>query len=185
MLATRLGITAKPIDRSPGPQRNYKRTTLQSLGPDEWVPFAAPRLDALDPQKKHVSLAEYAGRNVVIIFYLGQECAHCLEQLQAVAKRKEDFEKRNTAVLAVSSNKPEDNADSLQIKSLPFRPLSDQRFENAKRFLSYDDFERLELHSTLLVDAKGRVRWAQRGGDPFTDFDRLLQEIDRVNKKAE
>ena len=132
-----------------------------------------------------MTLEEYAGRNVVLIFYLGQECAHCLEQLQAVSKRKEDFEKRNTAVLAMSSNKPEDNADSVKIKALPFRLLSDDRFENAKRWLSYDDFERLELHATVLIDAKGKVRWAQRGGDPFTDFDRLFKEIDRINKSAE
>ena len=155
------------------------------MGPDQWAPFAAPKLDALDPQKKKVSLAEYAGRNVVLIFYLGQECAHCLEQLQAVAKRKDDFEKRNVAVLAISSNKPEDNADSVKLKPLPFRLLSDDRFENSKRFLSYDDFERLELHSTILIDAKGRVRWAQRGGDPFTDFDSLLKELDRVNKSTD
>ena len=175
----------KAVDVSPGPQRNYKKTTLAALGPDLWTPFAAPRLDALDPQRKKVTLEEYAGRNVVLIFYLGQECAHCLEQLQAVAKRKEDFEKRNTAVLALSSSKPEDNADSVKIKELPFRLLSDERFENAKRYLSYDDFERLELHSTVLIDAKGKVRWAQRGGDPFTDFDRLFKEIDRTNKSSE
>jgi len=177
--------SGKAIDVSPGPQRTYKKTTLAGIGPDLWTPFAAPRLDALDPQKKRVTLEEYAGRNVVLIFYLGQECAHCLEQLQAVSKRKDDFEKRNTAVLAMSSNKPEDNADSVKIKELPFRLLSDERFENAKRWLSYDDFERLELHSTVLIDAKGKVRWAQRGGDPFTDFDRLFKEIDRMNKSSE
>lgn len=178
-------ITGKPADISPGPQRNYKKTTLSGMGPELWTPFAAPKLDALDPQNKRVSLNEYAGRNVLLIFYLGQECAHCLEQLQAVAKRKDDFEKRNIAVLAISSNKPEDNADSVKLKPLPFRLLSDERFENAKRWLSYDDFERLELHSTVLIDAKGRVRWAQRGGDPFTDFDRLLKEVDRVNKTTD
>ena len=178
-------VAGKATDVSPGPQRNYRKTTLSAMGPDQWAPFAAPKLDALDPQKKKVSLAEYAGRNVVLIFYLGQECAHCLEQLQAVAKRKDDFEKRNVAVLAISSNKPEDNADSVKLKPLPFRLLSDDRFENSKRFLSYDDFERLELHSTILIDAKGRVRWAQRGGDPFTDFDSLLKELDRVNKSTD
>ncbi|MBI2688914.1 MAG: redoxin domain-containing protein [Acidobacteria bacterium] len=185
MPVMKTGLAADPKDVSPGPQRNYKRTTLSSLGPDLWEPFPSPKLDALDPKRKRVQLAEYKGRNVLLIFYLGQECAHCLEQLKAVASKKEDFEKRNTAVLAISSNKPEDNADSIQIKDVPFRLLSDERFENAKRFLSYDDFERLELHSTVLIDAQGRVRWAHRGGDPFTDFDTLLKELDRMNKIAE
>jgi len=179
------GLTATPKDESPGRQRNYRTTTLSGMGPDLWTPFPAPKLDAVDSKRKPVTLGEYTGRNVVLIFYLGQECAHCLEQLQAVSKRKEEFDKRNAAVLAISSNKPEDNADSQQIKEVPFRLLSDERFENAKRFLSYDDFERLELHSTVLIDTKGRVRWAQRGGDPFTDFDLLLKELDRMNKNEE
>lgn len=180
--AMQLGLKATPHDASPGPQRNYRKTTLTALGPETWQPFPSPKLDALDPQKKPVTLKEYAGRNVILIFYLGQECAHCLEQLKTVAAKKDEFEKRNTAVLAISSNKPEDNADSIAIKSLPFRLLSDTNLENAKRFLSYDDFEEIELHSNVLIDTKGRVRWATRGGDPFTDFDALLKELDRLNK---
>jgi tetratricopeptide (TPR) repeat protein len=108
-------VAVQAVDVSPMPQRNYRQTTLAGLGPDLWTPFPAPRLDAVDPQKKRVTLQEYAGRNVVLIFYLGQECAHCLEQLQLAAKKKEEFEKHNAVVLAISSNKPEDNADSQQI----------------------------------------------------------------------
>jgi peroxiredoxin len=183
--AKALGLVAQPKDESPAPQRSYAKTTLESLGPNRWEPYAAPVLDALDPKNKRVDLAEYKGRNVLLIFYLGQECPHCLEQLQDAAKRNPDFEKHNTAVLAISSNSPEDNADSLKLKQVPFRVLSDRGFANARRFLSYDDFEEIELHSTILIDAKGRVHWARHGGDPFTDFDFLLKEIQRINAQAD
>ena len=54
--------------------------------------------------------------------------------------------------------------------------------ENMKRFLSYDDFEDLELHSTILIDKNGRVIWSRNGGDPFTDFDFLVNQIKRANQ---
>ena len=47
-----------------------------------------------------------------------------------------------------------------------------------------DDFEDLELHSTILLDGAGRVRWKRTGGDPFSNVDFLLKEIDRVNSAA-
>ena len=36
------GITATPRDSSPGPQRNYLRTSLEKYGPEKWEPYAAP-----------------------------------------------------------------------------------------------------------------------------------------------
>ena len=52
-------------------------------------------------------------------------------------------------VLAVSSNKPEDNAKN----PLPgLRLLSDSSFVNARRYRSYDDFEEMEVHSTILIN---------------------------------
>jgi hypothetical protein len=62
--------------------------------------------------------------------------------------------------------------------------LSDPRFENARRFKSFDDFEELALHSTILIDRRGRVHWARTGGDPFTDFDFLFKEIKRLNERG-
>lgn len=180
--AVKLGLKAEPVDASPGPQRNYAKTTLKSFGPDVWEPFPASGLSAVDPQKKRVRLAEYKGRNVVLIFYLGRECAHCMDQLRKAAELKDDFEKNNAVVLAISPNKPEDNADALKLKPLPFRLLSDEKSETAKRFLAYDDFERLELHATVWIDPEGHVRWAHRGGDPYSDFERLFQEMDRLNR---
>ena len=68
-------------------------------------------------------------------------------------------------------------------RTLGFRLLSDKEFANARRFQSYDDFENLELHSTILIDAQGRVHWARNGGDPFADFDFLIKEITRLNQR--
>ena len=84
-------------------------------------------------------------------------------------------------VLAVSSTPPAQNKQSLKLGSLPLLLLSDTDHVNARRFTSYDDFEGMELHSTILIDRQGRVHWKRTGGDPFTDTDFLLKEIERMN----
>jgi peroxiredoxin len=88
-------------------------------------------------------------------------------------------------VLAISSNTPQENAASVKVGELPFRLLSDVRFDNARRFKSFDDFEDMPLHSTILIDRRGRVHWARTGGDPFTDFEFLLKEIKQLNDTAQ
>ena len=175
------GISAPPKDPSPAPQRNYLRTTLDKFGPNRWEPYSAPALQAVDSDGKPVTLAEYKGKNVLLIFYLGDECPHCLDQLVQIGKRKADFERNETVILAISKDTPKENKESRQMGEVPFRLLSDEKLENARRFRSYDDFEEMELHSTILIDRQGRVHWAHLGGDPFMDFDFVLREIGRLN----
>ena len=85
-------------------------------------------------------------------------------------------------VLAVSSTPAEKNSASLkEFGDLPVRLLSDDHFANARRFHSYDDFEEMELHSTILIDRDGRVHWARNGGDPFSDMAFLVKQLERMN----
>ncbi len=176
------GITAVAHDNSPATQRNYARTSLERFGPNRWEPYDAPSLDVRDSDGKPVSLNEYRGKNVMLIFYLGQTCPHCVRQLHDIEKKKDDWDRLQTSVLAVSSTTPEKNATWLkELGAMPIRLLSDDHYSNARRFHSYDDFEEIELHSTILIDKKGRVYWARVGGDPFSDTAFLAKQLERMN----
>ena len=122
-----------------------------------------------------MTLDEYKGKNVVLVFYLGRECLHCMNQLRDIAKKKDDWQRLDTVVLAVSPNEP--GASKLD----GVRVLSDSANANARRFKSYDDFEEMELHSTILVDKKGRVYWSRNGGEPFGDTAFLVKQVERMN----
>jgi peroxiredoxin len=179
------GIVATPRDSSPAPQRNYAKVPLDHFGPPRWEPYEAPALDVRDAAGKAVSLEEYRGKNVLLVFYLGPECPHCLRQLHEIGKSKDDWDRLNTVVLSVSSAPPEKNSETLkQFGDLPARLLSDPDHANARRFHSYDDFEDIELHSTILIDKKGRVYWARFGGDPFSDMPFLVKQVERMNELA-
>jgi len=179
--AQQTGITASPLDTSPAVQRQYSLTALQSVGSDRLERLSAPTLDAIDPDGKHVTLDRYRGRNVLIAFYIGEECPRCVQQLVELGRRTNQFLDRNTVVLAVSPNSPMTNSRMLKSGKIPYTLLSDEDSSNAKRFLAYDDFENMSLHSTVLLDSCGKVYWSRTGGEPFGQWDFLLPEIDRLN----
>ena len=176
------GITAAARDGSPETQRNYLRTSLEKYGPEKWEPYPAPALDVRDASGKRVTLEDYKGKNVLLVYYLGQECAHCMEQLHKLGKMKDDWARLDTVLLAVSSQAPDKNAKAIkEMGDLPWRLLSDDRHANAQRWHSYDDFEELELHSTILIDKRRRVYWGRFGSDPFSDGEFLVKQIERMN----
>lgn len=176
------GITAEPYLEVPVEQRNYKREVLDVVGPSLWIPSDVAHLAATNAEGETVTLADYRGRNVLLVFYLGEECVHCIEQIQLAEERMEDLEQRDTVVLGVSRDSVERIAD--QQLDLEVTLLSDPEFANARRFHSYDEFEEIELHSTFLLDRDGKLHWSRIGGEPFTDFDYIVAEIDRLNRIA-
>jgi peroxiredoxin len=139
-------------------------------------------LDVADAAGKRVTLDQYRGKNVILVFYLGAECPHCMRQLHQIGDKKAEWERLNAVVLAVSSATPAANSEGLKaFGNLPVQLLSDDHMVNARRFHSYDDFEEIELHSTILIDRKGRVHWARNGGDPFGDMAFLVKQLEIMN----
>lgn len=178
------GLTAEAVDRSPGRQRNYRKASLDKYGPPWWTPFAAPSLAAVDAAGKRVTLEEYRGKNVVLVFYLGGSCPHCVKQLKDLSEKQPDLARLDAEVLAVSPDTVGANSESKELSPLKLRLLSDEKYENARRFKSYDDFEEMPIHSTLLIDKEGKVHWANHGGAPFTDYTFILDQLRRMNEKA-
>ena len=173
---------AKPTANTPAKERIYRPEELNSFGPSNWEPFAAPNLDVKSVNGKSVHLSDFKGKNVLLVFFLGEACVHCVGQLKAINDKMADFNAQDTVVLGVCSQTPKALKESLTLNPVKVTFLSDNNHENARRFSSYDDFENIELHSTILIDKVGKVRWKRTGGDPFTNIDFLLNEIKRLNK---
>lgn len=178
------GLKAAPIDRSPAKQRNYAKTILTQFGPAMWSPFAAPALDVTDSSGKRLALDEFRGKNVILVFYLGVGCPHCIKQLKDLSERASDYERLDAEIIAVSQDRPEANAKSQDVSPLKMKIASDDNYAVARRFKSYDDFEEMGIHSTILIDKQGRVYWAKHGGSPFDDFKFLSDQLRRMNEKS-
>ena len=160
------------------------RPPLASLGPFRWQPYAAPDWTLADSEGKKHSLADYHGRPVLVVFYLGHGCTHCLEQLNLLAPAAKEFQSKGISIVAVST----DNFEGLRQTAkkataedgFPFPLLSDESLTAFKAYRTYDDFERMALHGTFLIDGSGRVRWQDISYEPFREMKFLIAESRRL-----
>lgn len=187
----RLAPIAKKLDldddwRTPVPEKKDfgKRPSLDSLGPFRWQPYDAPSWTLEDAAHKKHSLSDYHGRPVLVVFYLGYGCPHCIEQLSRLSPAAKDFQAQGISIVAVSTDdvaglgKTADVAK--QDGEFPFPLLSDKSMKAFKAYRAYDDFEKMPLHGTFLVDSNGKVRWQDISFEPFTDMKFLVNESRRL-----
>jgi peroxiredoxin len=159
------------------------RPALDTLGPLRWAPSPATQWALTDGQGKKHSLADYAGKPVIVIFYLGKGCAHCIEQLSAFAPEVDRFKQAGIDLVAISTDHIGGLLETFQLnqnKPFPFPLLSDASLEVFKQYRAYDDFEKQPLHGTFLIDRAGLVRWQDISYEPFEEVEFLLNESKRL-----
>ncbi len=172
--------------RTPAPPRTDvgERPALDSLGPFRWAPSPGAEWSLPAPGEKMLALADYHGRPVVVIFYLGSGCLHCVEQLQKFAPRVNDFQQAGISVVAISTEDLPSLTTSIANFSkegqFPIPLASDPEQRIFKAYRAYDDFEKKPLHATFLLDGLGFVRWQDVSFEPFQDVDFVLTEAKRL-----
>jgi peroxiredoxin len=160
-----------------------ERPDLDSLGPFRWQPSDAPNWTLADAQGQPVSLKQYRGQPVVVIFYLGYGCLHCAEQLHKFAPMTEQFAEAGISLVAISSDGPDGLRISLENYhegEFPFPLLADPELAVFRDHRAYDDFEQTPLHGTFLIDAEGQIRWHDLSYEPFMDGEFVLNEARRL-----
>lgn len=160
-----------------------ERPDLASLGPFAWSPTPATRFDLPNQQGERMKLAQFAGRPVVVVFYLGHGCLHCVEQLQKFAPEAENFRQAGIDLVAISTDQIEDlkfSYENYGKAAFPFPLAADPELQVFKQYRCFDDFEQQPLHGTFLIDGAGLVRWLDIGHEPFMDVEFLLKESKRL-----
>ena len=190
-----LAVRLKPLAESYGWEADWRfkpdsredigpRPDHNSLGPVAWSPVAAPSFQLPDADGKLVSIDKYRGKPVVLIFYLGFGCVHCVEQLRAFKPMTAEFEKAGIAILAVTSDSTTDLKKALvsanEDGKYPFPIVSDSGLQIFKAYRAFDDFEKQPLHATIVLDGIGNIRWQDIGYEPFSDAKFLLGETRRL-----
>ncbi len=160
------------------------RPPLDSLGPFRWRPSTAPEWSLTDSTGRTVSLSQYRGKPVLLLFYLGAGCSHCIEQLTRFAPVADDFSKLGITLIGVSTDTAtglKETFDKIKLgSSFPFPLVSDPTQGTFKAYRAFDDFEQTPLHGAYLIDGEGRVRWQDISYQPFQQVDFLLEEAQRL-----
>jgi len=162
-----------------------ERPPLDSLGPLCWQPQLAESwtLPAADGQP--ISLSDFRGKPVIVVFYLGFGCVHCVEQLKAIQPMTAEFGQAGISFVAISTETTEMLKAALENRganepALGLQIAVDPELGVFKQYRAFDDFENTPLHATFLIDGAGQIRWQDIGPEPFMDMKFLLGESKRL-----
>ncbi|MEY4565768.1 MAG: putative peroxiredoxin [Planctomycetota bacterium] len=161
-----------------------ERPALDLLGPMQWSPYEAPEWMVQTSSGEVLSSKQLLGKPVVVLFYLGFGCLHCVEQLQKFEPKLAEFQKAGIEVIAIST----ETLASLQQgitnleKPLQLRLNSDPQLRMFQAFRCFDDFEQLPLHGTFAISPEGKVLWQDISHEPFMDPEFVLREFQRQLK---
>jgi peroxiredoxin len=179
------GSAPQPATSGGTDETAINRIDLGTLGPLVWSPFPAEPFSKPDSSGATWSIAGHKGKTVLVLFFLGGKCAHCLQQLQLFGKENENLKKQDIDVVAISTDDLaacktlKNNKDGI---AFPMPIVADPKHELFKLYRSYDDFEGQPLHGAFLIDPEGNVRFQRISADPFLDAEFIKAEAARVKR---
>jgi peroxiredoxin len=146
----------------------------------------APDFELVDHQSQARRLHEQLKKGpVVLIFYYGYHCNHCVGQLFAVHDDIAKIRELGAEVIAVSADPPEWTCERFkQYGPFAFPVLSDPGNKVAQVYGVFqpavgktpDDLQ----HGTFVIGRDGLVHWTQYGYEPFTGNHTLLHELAKL-----
>src|SRR5262249_26311825 len=142
----------------------------------------APAFELVDTDGQHRKLEEFTAKGpVVVIFYYGYYCNHCVAQLYAIQQDLARFQELGTDVVAISSDSPTETRKRYEkYGAFDFTVLSDPNNRVARVYgaaVPREDGEDELLHGTFIVGRDGIVHWCNLGDEPFTNNRFLLYEL--------
>jgi peroxiredoxin len=146
----------------------------------------APDFELSDSRQKSCRFRERLARGpVVLVFYYGYYCNHCVAQLFALHDDLAKFRELGAEVLAVSADPPElTRLRFRQYGDFAFPVLSDPGNKVARVYGVFKpaagERDEDQQHGTFVIGRDGRVAWAHTGYAPFTGNPTLLYELARL-----
>jgi len=150
----------------------------------------APAFKLVDPHGNKVSLADFAGRTVVLYFYPKADTPGCTTQACGIRDRRADYDAAGAVVLGVSPDPPDRLRDFADKHELPFTLLSDRDHKIAEKYgvwveksmygRSYMGVQR----ATFVIGPDGKVRKAFPKVSPKTHDEQVLAALGELEAAA-
>lgn len=164
-------------DASFAPKKTHEHALLNRTSPD---------FELVDSNEKNWRLQDSLDRGpVVLVFYFGYHCNHCVAQLFAIDKDIAHFQELGATVISISADSPELTRERFKkYGPFAFPALSDPKNKVAESFGTYTPAANGKsedlAHGTFVIDRDSVVRWANIGDEPFTDNRTLFQILAKL-----
>ena len=140
----------------------------------------APDFTLLDKDGKTVSLADFAGKRVVLYFYPRDNTPGCTRQACAFAQNFEDFRRQDIVVIGISKDSVASHLKFAQKYDLPFILLSDPELQAIQAYgvwqekKLYGKVSMGVVRSTYIIDHQGLIEKVMPKVKPDTNAAEIL-----------
>lgn len=154
--------------------------------PNNLIGRTAPNFELADADGQKVSLRDLRRNGpVIVVFYYGYFCSHCVAQLFGLEQDLPKFTRHGARIVALSPDPATETAAKFRkYGRFHFPVLADPDNRVARDYgvcTSVSGSEEVDRkHGTFLVDREGRIRWACSGYQPFVDNDLLLKQVESL-----
>lgn len=140
----------------------------------------APAFTLPDKDGKPVSLADFAGRTVVLYFYPKDNTPGCTRQACAFKAKNDEFKAKNAVIIGVSKDSSASHARFAEKYGLPFILLSDEKLDVIK---AYGVWQEKKLYgkvsygvvrTTFVIDGDGVITAVMPKVKPDTNAEEVL-----------
>lgn len=140
----------------------------------------APLFTLPDKDGNEVSLADFAGKKVVLYFYPRDNTSGCTKQACAFGAQYGAFQKKGVAVIGVSKDSVASHGKFAAKYDLPFLLLSDPELQAIQ---AYDVWHEKKMcgkvsmgvvRTTYVIDENGVIEWAKEKVKPDENAAEIL-----------
>ncbi len=148
----------------------------------------APSFTLFNSEKEEVSLANYAGKNLLILFFPQAFTGTCTKELCDMRDNIVNYQNMGCEVVAISVDSLFTLAKYKEVNAFPFPLLSDFNKETSRTYGSiYEEWihsmKGVSKRSAFVVDGDGTIRYAEvleKAGD-LPNFDAVNAAIAGLN----
>lgn len=143
----------------------------------------APDFTLNDKDGNAVSLADFAGKKVVLYFYPKDNTPGCTRQACAFAAAYEDFKTLDAVVIGVSKDSEASHRRFAEKDGLPFILLSDPELKAIQAYgvwqekKNYGKVSMGVVRSTFIIDEKGFIEKVMPKVKPDTNAAEILEYL--------
>ena len=143
----------------------------------------APDFSLSDQHGNSVSLADFAGKKIVLYFYPRDNTPGCSRQACAFAGAYEDFKTMDVAVIGVSKDSVASHVKFAEKYALPFTLLSDPELQAIQAYDVWQEkknYGRVSMgvvRSTYIIDENGIIEKVMPKVKPDTNAAEILEYL--------
>ena len=143
----------------------------------------APDFSLSDQHGNTVTLADFAGKKIVLYFYPRDNTPGCSRQACAFAGAYEDFKTMDVAVIGVSKDSVASHVKFAEKYALPFTLLSDPELQAIQAYdvwqekKNYGKVSMGVVRSTYIIDENGIIEKVMPKVKPDTNAAEILEYL--------